>query len=70
MQFAYAFVVGSYPFNAFLAGVFCCTGAAVLTLCLRLQISGGSSSISDERAFVDYALAMTVMFLACWCYIG
>lgn len=70
LQSAYAFLVGSFPFNAFLAGVFCCAGTAVLTLCLRLQISGGQCGVSDDRAFVDYALAMVVLFLACWCYIG
>jgi oligosaccharyltransferase complex subunit epsilon len=70
LQFAYAALVGSFPFNAFLAGVFCCAGTAVLTLCLRLQISSGSSTVSEERAFVEYAFAMAVLFLACWCYIG
>jgi hypothetical protein len=30
-QLLYALLVGSFPFNAFLAGFFCCIGAAVLT---------------------------------------
>lgn len=70
LQFGYAFFVGTFPFNSFLAGVFGCAGSAVLTLCLRLQISSGDSRVSAERAFVDYALAMVVLFLACFCYIG
>lgn len=71
MQFAYSLLVGSFPFNAFLAGIFCSAGTAVLTLCLRLQISEGYiASKSAERAFVDYSLAMSILFLAVWCYIG
>jgi len=69
LQVVYAVLVGSFPFNAFLSGVFCCAGTAVLTLCLRLQISSGQHAAPD-RAFVDYALAMVVLLLACWCYIG
>eukprot|EP00890_Picochlorum_soloecismus_P001755 jgi/Picsp_1/2580/NSC_00811-R1_dolichyl-diphosphooligosaccharide--protein glycosyltransferase subunit dad1 len=71
LQFLYALLVGSFPFNAFLAGFFSCIGSFVLTLCLRLQISEGYvASKSQERAFVDYVLAMTTLFLAAWCYIG
>lgn len=70
-QFVYSIMVGSFPFNAFLAGMFCSVGTAVLTMCLRLQISEGYiPNTSAERAFVDYALAMSVLFLAVWCYIG
>jgi len=71
LQFVYSLLVGSFPFNAFLAGIFCSAGTAVLTLCLRLQISEGYiPTKSAERAFVDYALAMSILFLAVWCYIG
>ncbi len=70
LQFVYATLFSSFPFNSFLAGVFCCAGSAVLTLCLRLQISSGQLDMSVDRAFVDYALAMVVMFLACFCFLG
>ena len=30
-QFSYAILIGSFPFNAFLAGFFCCIGSFVLT---------------------------------------
>lgn len=107
LQFIYSLIVGSFPFNAFLSGIFCCAGSAVLTstllivflidsfvpvrmdalresaphpdtttiiffaVCLRLQISEGQeSSKTPERAFVDYVLAMSTLFLAVWCYIG
>jgi len=70
LQFAYASLVGTFPFNSFLAGVFCCAGSAVLTLCLRLQISSGQLDMPVDRAFVEYALAMVVLFLVCFCYLG
>lgn len=31
LQFSYAVLVGTFPFNAFLAGFFCCIGVFVLT---------------------------------------
>lgn len=31
VQFLYAFTMGTFPFNAFLAGFFCCIGSFVLT---------------------------------------
>jgi oligosaccharyltransferase complex subunit epsilon len=98
VQFVYAFVVGTFPFNAFLAGFFCCVGSFVLTrkffplvpwmsfICdhfmtlvlvtriavsMRMQLSGKEGAkTSRERAFLNYTFAMTMLFLAVWCYIG
>ncbi|EFN51677.1 hypothetical protein CHLNCDRAFT_15005, partial [Chlorella variabilis] len=39
LQFVYAKAVGTFPFNAFLAGFFCCVGSFVLTLSLRMKVS-------------------------------
>jgi hypothetical protein len=74
-QLVYAFLVGSFPFNSFLASFFCCLSGFVLTICLRMQadplnsIAEGMNK-SPERSFADYVLAMCVMFLAVWNYIG
>jgi oligosaccharyltransferase complex subunit epsilon len=38
MQFAYCCLVGTFPFNAFLAGFISCIGSFVLAACLRLQV--------------------------------
>jgi hypothetical protein len=35
-----------------------------------MQLSEGGIVKAPARAFVDYTLAMTVLFLAVWCYIG
>ena len=39
MQFVYCCLVGTFPFNAFLAGFISCIGSFVLAACLRLQAS-------------------------------
>ena len=38
MQFLYCCLVGTFPFNAFLAGFISCIGSFVLASCLRLQV--------------------------------
>ena len=68
-QFVYAKLVGTFPFNSFLAAFFCCVGAFVLTLSLRMKVaeSGGKGG---EAEFGGYALAMCTLFIASWNYIG
>lgn len=68
LQFVYAKLVGTFPFNAFLAGFFCCVGSFVLTLSLRMKVSDSGSSGAAE--FGGYALAMCVLFLASVNYMG
>mmetsp|Transcript_14745 Transcript_14745/g.36783 ORF Transcript_14745/g.36783 Transcript_14745/m.36783 type:complete len:111 (-) Transcript_14745:266-598(-) len=73
VQFGYVLLVGSFPFNAFLAGFLCSLGFFALTVCLRLQADPSNKDfggISPERAFADYVLANLVLFLVVWNYIG
>lgn len=79
LQFVYAKLVGTFPFNAFLASFFCCIGSAVLTPGLRMRAaeslgSGGGNSGSGKSGwqaeFGGYALAMCTLFIAAWNYIG
>lgn len=71
LLFVHIFLFGSFPFNAFLAALFCCLGCFVLTMCLRLQVTESAPTRGLRlRAFVDYVLAMSVLLLAVWCYIG
>ena len=60
--------MGTFPFNAFLAGFFCCVGAFVLTVSLRIKV--GESGGRGEGEFGGYALAMCTLFIAAWNYIG
>jgi oligosaccharyltransferase complex subunit epsilon len=68
-QFVYAKLVGTFPFNSFLAAFFCCVGAFVLTLSLRMKVAEGGGK-GGEAEFGGYALAMCTLFIASWNYIG
>ncbi|KAG2449252.1 hypothetical protein CHLRE_02g108400v5 [Chlamydomonas reinhardtii] len=73
VQFAYMLLVGTFPFNAFLAGFLSCVGFFALTVCLRMQVDPANkefSGISPERAFADYCLANLVLHLVVWNYMG
>ncbi|GBF88031.1 dolichyl-diphosphooligosaccharide-glycosyltransferase subunit dad1 [Raphidocelis subcapitata] len=73
VQFLYMLLVGTFPFNSFLAGILCSLAFFSLTVCLRMQIDPSNkdfSGISPERAFADYVLANAVLFLAVWNYMG
>ncbi|KAK1278270.1 Dolichyl-diphosphooligosaccharide--protein glycosyltransferase subunit DAD1 [Acorus gramineus] len=55
----YMGIVGSFPFNSFLSGVFSCVGTAVHAVCLRIQVNKESKEFKDlppERAFADCSL--------------
>ena len=69
LQFVYAKAVGTFPFNAFLAGFFCCVGSFVLTLSLRMKVSESGGATAAQE-FGGYALAMCTLFIASWNYIG
>lgn len=72
-QVSYMLLVGSFPFNSFLAGLFCCLGFFVLTVCLRMQLDPSNKDfkdISPERAFADYVLCNMVLFLGVWNFMG
>eukprot|EP00887_Chlorella_sp_A99_P000682 scaffold5.g682.t1 len=67
----YAKLVGSFPFNAYLAGLFACVGSMVLTVGLRMQVDPSSKdSRPAAAAFGGYAFAMVTLFLAAWNYVG
>lgn len=73
VQFAYLLLVGSFPFNSFLAGFFSCVGFFVLTVCLRMQIDPANSDFKDmspERAFADYVLCNALLHLVIWNFMG
>ncbi|WIA16159.1 hypothetical protein OEZ86_007668 [Tetradesmus obliquus] len=72
-QFAYMMLVGTFPFNSFLAGLLCSLAFFSLTASLRMQSDPANKDfegLSPERAYADYVLANMVLFLAAWNYIG
>ncbi|KAL4434359.1 hypothetical protein ABPG75_000800 [Micractinium tetrahymenae] len=70
LQFVYAKLVGTFPFNAFLAGFFCCVGTFVLTLSLRMKVAEHGGKPTAAKEFGGYALAMLTLFIAAVNYIG
>jgi oligosaccharyltransferase complex subunit epsilon len=65
VQFLYCCLVGTFPFNSFLAGFISTVGTFVLTVCLRIQVGSDSifRGLSKERAFFDYLFANFILHL-------
>jgi oligosaccharyltransferase complex subunit epsilon len=78
IQFAYAVVVGSFPFNAFLAGFLSSVGVFVLTVSLRMQINpvnvkdpiNGWQNVTPQRAYADWLFCNLVLHIAVLNFIG
>jgi len=74
IQFVYCCLVGTFPFNSFLAGFVSCVGSFILGVCLRVQSNPENkidfASISPERAFGDFIFAHVVLHLVVMNFIG
>ncbi|CAM9292515.1 unnamed protein product, partial [Laminaria digitata] len=76
LQFAYCMLVGSFPFNSFLAGFSSTVGAFVLAVALRMQVmeaSGNGGVVggrSLERCFAEYVVCNMVLFLVVMNFMG
>jgi oligosaccharyltransferase complex subunit epsilon len=74
IQFAYCLLVGTFPFNSFLAGFISCVCCFILGVCLRIQVNPENKSefgsISPERAFADFIFAHVVLHLVVINFIG
>ncbi|EAL61955.1 dolichyl-diphosphooligosaccharide-protein glycotransferase [Dictyostelium discoideum AX4] len=71
--FTYCCLVGTYPFNSFLAAFISTVGCFVLTVCLRIQINpinNFGKTISIERAFTDYLLCNLILHLVVFNFLG
>jgi len=73
IQFVYCCLVGTFPFNAFLAGFISCVTSFVLGVNLRLQVNPENKdqfAWSEERAFGDFLFAHFVLHLVVMNFIG
>ncbi|KDN46649.1 defender against death DAD protein [Tilletiaria anomala UBC 951] len=65
MQFAYAILVTSFPFNSFIAGFASTVGQFVLAASLRIQANPENgktfTKISPERAFGDFLFSSVIL---------
>mmetsp|Transcript_860 Transcript_860/g.506 ORF Transcript_860/g.506 Transcript_860/m.506 type:complete len:119 (+) Transcript_860:70-426(+) len=72
IQAVYMFLVGSFPFNSFLSGLFCHIGLFALAVSLRLQLSKSSEfkNISTERAAGDFIFCGVIFFFIVFSFLG
>ena len=62
----------SFPFNSVLSGFFSSLGSAVIAAGLRIQLTNPSefSDIKPERAFADFLVAIAVLNIAVFNFLG
>ncbi|KAF7488925.1 Dolichyl-diphosphooligosaccharide--protein glycosyltransferase subunit dad-1 [Sarcoptes scabiei] len=74
IQFCYCLLVGTFPFNSFLAGFISTIASFVLGVCLRIQVNEKNKTeflqIKDERAFADFIFAHIILHLVVVNFIG
>ena len=70
LQFVYEKLSGSFPFNAFLAGFFCCVGSAALAVALRVHITDKDEHKSEERVIGEWVVCNLLLFLTAFNYLG
>ncbi|RLN90334.1 hypothetical protein BBJ28_00026996 [Nothophytophthora sp. Chile5] len=83
LQFIYCALVGTFPFNSFLAGFVCtnggfadylgCCGArGVRAVSLRMQINPENNfgERTEQRAFADYLFCNIILFLVVFNFMG
>ncbi|CAD8110268.1 unnamed protein product [Paramecium sonneborni] len=72
IQLFYCGLVGDFPRNSFLSGIFAAGGALTINICLRKQLNPETKymGISNERAFWEYLAAMIVLFLTVINFLG
>ena len=67
LQIVYAGLTGAYPFNSMISGICMSLGFFVLIIALRCHLTKEiQSTISEERAFVEFVFSCAVLFLFVW----
>lgn len=67
LQLAYAVVSNAYPFNSMISSISGSLGFIVLILALRLHLTPEvNSTVTNSRAFVDFLLSISLLFLFVW----
>lgn len=72
VQAVYAFTSGSFPYNSYLAGLFCSFGFAILLVCLRLQVANPKEfgNITAESAFAGFIIGCLALFAIVTTFMG
>ncbi|CAK9293910.1 unnamed protein product [Gordionus sp. m RMFG-2023] len=73
-QFVYCAIVGTFPFNSFLAGFISTIASFILGVCLRMQLNPQNKAefhnIAPERAIADFIFAHILLHLVVLNFIG
>ena len=72
IQIAYVVISrSSFPFNSFMSGLFSSFGSAVIAVALRIQLTNPDVfNIKPERAFADFLVAIAVLNIAVFNFLG
>eukprot|EP00475_Leptophrys_vorax_P015579 TRINITY_DN2188_c0_g1_i1.p1 TRINITY_DN2188_c0_g1~~TRINITY_DN2188_c0_g1_i1.p1 ORF type:complete len:112 (-),score=26.44 TRINITY_DN2188_c0_g1_i1:42-377(-) len=72
MQFIYMGLVGTFPFNSFLAGFLGCVACFAVGVSLRLQLVSPKEfdGISPEHAFLHFMICQVLIHFVVLTYIG
>eukprot|EP01064_Diplonema_japonicum_P032855 TRINITY_DN629_c1_g3_i5.p1 TRINITY_DN629_c1_g3~~TRINITY_DN629_c1_g3_i5.p1 ORF type:complete len:116 (+),score=23.86 TRINITY_DN629_c1_g3_i5:44-391(+) len=74
LLFAYCVLVGSFPFNAYLGGLFANLGMLIFTVSLRMQAAPANTpqfqGISIENSFCDYSLCAVLLLFTSVHFMG
>ena len=71
--FGYVALVGTFPFNSFLAAFVGCIAMAVLFVGFRMQIDSTNAAyraVSHERAYAELLFCQAVIVLVIFTFIG
>ena len=61
----------SFPFNSFMSGLLSSFGSAVIAVALRIQLTNQEVfNIKPERAFADFLVAIAVLNIAVFNFLG
>lgn len=74
IQYVYVLLVGTFPFNSFLAGFFTSIATGIFAIGLRKQVNPDTKSdfktTVPERAYFDFVLCCILTFLIGFAYMG
>ncbi len=78
VNFCYMLLVGTFPFNAFLAAFLSCVGVFVLTVGLRMQVNpasrrdprNGWARVTPARAYADWLFCNLILHTAVLNFLG
>ncbi|KAK8813113.1 hypothetical protein WA158_002705 [Blastocystis sp. Blastoise] len=71
VQVCYCGLVGTFPFNSFLSGLYVSIGSCVLTVCLRMGITSEEfKNVADNRVLAEYIFCMLLLYLVATNFMG